>query len=222
MQTLDLHRPDMPDLQFVLLVTALCTSRLPALNIPNRLRTTIFDRCWRLIHDSPPPRKPEERVLDLRPWSEVTVEAMVETIHVILSEAGIHTLTWDHPPSEPTRTSTPEAQILIDRLEHLYPHPSAAKTAASGEALETIGSRPDDTGNEVGQLIGEIATLMAALAPALKRRAADLEAGGKSGEVIDKLLKGADVMQGSGNLYLSWARHYAALSEDMAEEAEES
>jgi hypothetical protein len=67
-----------------------------------------------------------------------------------------------------------------------------------------------------------MATLMAALAPALKRRAADLEAGGKSGEVIDKLLKGADVMQGSGNLYLSWARHYAALSEDMAEEAEES
>ncbi len=222
MQTLDIHRPDMPDLQFVLLVTALCTSRQPALNIPNKLRTTIFDRCWSLIHDSPPPRKPEERVLDLRPWSEVTVEAMVETIHVILNEAGIHTLAWDYPSSEPTRTSTPEAQILIDRLEQLYPHPSVAIEAASGEALETTGARPDDMGNEVRQLIDEMGTLMAALAPALKRRAADLEAGGKSTEIVDKLLKGADVMQGSGNLYLSWARHYAALSEDIAEEAEET
>jgi hypothetical protein len=35
MRTLDLHRPGMPDLQFVLLVTVLCTSRLTALNIPN-------------------------------------------------------------------------------------------------------------------------------------------------------------------------------------------
>jgi hypothetical protein len=221
MQTLDLHRPDMPDLQFVLLVTALCTSRLPTLNIPNKLRTTIFDRCWSLIHDSPPPRKPEERVLDLRPWSEVTVEAMVETIHVILTEAGIHTLAWDHPSSEPTRTSTPEAQILIDRLEHLYPHPSVAKEPG-GEALETMGARPDDMGNEVRQLIDEMGTLMAAFAPALKRRAADLEAGGKSTEIVDKLLKGADVMQGSGNLYLSWARHYASLSEKTAEEAQET
>lgn len=69
MRTLVLHRPDMPDLQFVLSVTALCTSRLPALNISNKLLTTIFNRCWMLIHDSPPPRKPEERELDLRPWS---------------------------------------------------------------------------------------------------------------------------------------------------------
>ena len=35
MQTLDIHRPEMPDLQFVLLVTALCTSRLTVLNIPS-------------------------------------------------------------------------------------------------------------------------------------------------------------------------------------------
>jgi hypothetical protein len=222
MQTLDLHRPDMPDLQFVLLVTALCTSRLPALNIPNELRTTIFDRCWMLIHDSPPPRKPEERVLDLRPWSEVTVEAMVETIRVILTEAGIQTLAWDHPSSEPTRTSTPEAQVLIDRLERLYPHLSEAKDAASATALETTRARPDEMGNEVWQLIGEMATLMAALAPAMKRRAADLAAGGKAVEVVDKLLKGAEVMHGSGYMYLTWARHYASLSENSAGEAEET
>lgn len=222
MPTLDLRRPDMPDLQFVLLVTALCTSRLPALNIPNELRTTIFDRCWMLIHDSPPPRKPEERVLDLRPWSEVTVEALVETIRVILTEAGIQTLAWDHPSSETTRTSTPHAQVLIDRLERLYPHPSEAKNAASETTLEITEARPDEMGNEVWQLIGEMATLMAALAPAMKRRAADLAAGGKDAEVVDKLLKGAEVMHGSGHMYLTWARHYASLSEHSAGEAEDN
>ena len=222
MPTLDLRRPDMPDLQFVLLVTALCTSRLPALNIPNELRTTIFDRCWMLIHDSPPPHKPEERVLDLRPWSEVTVEALVETIRVILTEAGIQTLAWDHPSSETTRTSTPQAQVLIDRLERLYPHPSEAKNAASETTLEITEARPDEMGNEVWQLIGEMATLMAALAPAMKRRAADLAAGGKDAEVVDKLLKGAEVMHGSGHMYLTWARHYASLSEHSAGEAEDN
>ena len=121
MQTLDIHRPEMPDLQFVLLVTALCTSRLTALNIPETLRATIFTRCWALIHESPPPRRPEDRVLDLRPWTELTVEAMGETIRVALMEAGIQVLAWDHAPSEPTRTSTPEAKPLIERLAQLYP-----------------------------------------------------------------------------------------------------
>ncbi len=40
MQTLDIDRPEMPDLQFVLLVTALCTSRLTSLNVPDFLRAT--------------------------------------------------------------------------------------------------------------------------------------------------------------------------------------
>lgn len=114
----------MPDLQFVLLVSALCTSRLPTLNVPDPLRTMIFDRCWALIHDSPPPIRDEERVLDLRVGTEVTLEAMVETIRSLLTEAGISTLTWDHPPSEPTRPSTPEALPLIKRLHKLYPEPS--------------------------------------------------------------------------------------------------
>jgi hypothetical protein len=123
MQTLDIHRPEMPDLQFVLLVTALCTSRLTALNIPENLRAMIFNRCWTLIHESPPPRRPEDRVLDLRPWTELTVEAMGETIRVALMEAGIQILAWDHAPSEPTRASTPEAKPLIERLAQLYPQP---------------------------------------------------------------------------------------------------
>jgi hypothetical protein len=133
MHTLDIHRPEMPDLQFVLLVTALCTSRLTALNIPGPLRSTIFNRCWTLIHESPPPRRPEDRVLDLRPWTELTVEAMVEIIRGTLTEAGIPILAWEHAPSEPTRTSTPEAKPLIERLARLYP-PPPEKTGSSGAA----------------------------------------------------------------------------------------
>ena len=87
MQTLDIHRPEMPELQFVLLVTAaLCTSTDRAKH--TYLRTVLFDRCWVLIHDSPPPRRLEARVLDLRPWTEIAVEAMAETIRAGLTEAG--------------------------------------------------------------------------------------------------------------------------------------
>lgn len=121
MQTLDIHRPEMPNLQFVLFVAALCTSHLTAINIPYPLRATIFNRCWTLIHESPPPGRPEERVLDLRPWTELTVEAMVETIRVALMEAGIQILAWEHAPSEPTHTSTPAAKPLIERIAQLYP-----------------------------------------------------------------------------------------------------
>ena len=121
MQSLDIHRPGMPDLQFVLLVLALCTSRLSSLNVPESLRATIFDRCWALVNDGPPPTKAEERVLDLRAGTDVTLDAMVETIRSLLIEAGVTTLRWDHPPSEPTRSSTPEALPLIERLQKLYP-----------------------------------------------------------------------------------------------------
>lgn len=144
MQTLDIHRPEMPDLQFVLLVTALCTSRLTVLNIPSTLRTSMFDRCWALIHESPPPRRTEQRVLDLRPWTELTVEAMAETIRVGLTEAGIHTLAWDHVASEPRRASTPEAQILIDRLSHLFrtrPRPKTPQAERWSWKQKPLGSR---------------------------------------------------------------------------------
>lgn len=138
MQTLDIHRPSMPDLQFVLFVTALCTSRLTALNIPETLRATIFNRCWALIHESTPPGRPEDRVLDLRPWTEITVEAMVEIIRVGLTEAGIHTLAWEHAPSEPTRISTPEAMPLIERLRQQYPQPPEETNRGNG--AETLSN----------------------------------------------------------------------------------
>jgi hypothetical protein len=123
MQSLDVRQPGMPDLQFVLMVVALCTSGLDSLNIPESLRTVIFDRCWALLHESPPPARREERLLDLRGGTEVTLEAMVETIRQTLTDAGVTVLTWDHPPSKPTRSSTPEALPLIERLQKLYPAP---------------------------------------------------------------------------------------------------
>jgi hypothetical protein len=150
---------------------------------------------------------------------------MVETIRAVLTEAGIRTLTWDHPTSEPTRISTPEALPLIDRLEQLYPQSSKASDTARGEAAEDAPDRLDDHGSEIRQLIGEMAALMTALSPALKRCAVDLAASGKDPELVGKLLKGADVIRDSGYMYLTWARHYAGLSEgrlDAVDEADQS
>lgn len=132
MQTLDIDRPEMPDLQFVLLVAALCTSGLPQCNVPEALRASIFDRCWTLIHESPPPTKAVERVLDLRAWTEVTVDAMLETIRSVLRGGGIRTLTWEHPFGQTTRTSTPESQSPLERLRLFYP-PS---TDVAGRSLD--------------------------------------------------------------------------------------
>jgi hypothetical protein len=134
MQSLDLNNPGMPDLQFVLFVSALCTSDLDSLNIPPEVRTAIFDRCWALIHTDPPPTRRQERVLDLRYGDDLTLEACLEAIRSILREAGIHTITWDHPPSEPTRSSTPAAQPLIDRLQQLYPEGPDIVDPAGGHA----------------------------------------------------------------------------------------
>jgi hypothetical protein len=122
MQSIDITRPGMPDLQFVLMVAALCTSDLPTLNVPEDLRRTVFDRCWALISSNPPPTNPKERVLDLRSGTDLTLEALVATIREIFLAAGITTLTWEHPPSEPTRSSTPEALPLIERLQQLFPN----------------------------------------------------------------------------------------------------
>ena len=80
-------------------------------------------------------------MLDLRPWTETAVEAMAETIRAGLTDAGILTLAWDHPPSEPTQSSTPDAQILIDT--HYAPH---ARDPAIGEAVNETGNAPDEEG----------------------------------------------------------------------------
>ena len=114
MQSLNVDQPDVPDLQFVLMVLALCTSKLPTLNIPEPLQHTVFDRCWSFLNE--------------------TLEAMVNTIRDLLIEAGITEVTWEHLPSEPTQSSTPQAGPLIDRLQKLYPDsPDIVDRPHSGE-----------------------------------------------------------------------------------------
>ena len=205
MQTLDIDRPDMPDLQFTLLVIALCTSRLTNLNIPDHLRTTIFDRCWVLIHDTPPPRRPEERVLDLKPWTEVTLDAMVATIRGVCSDAGIRSLTWEPTRSDPIVIDTLVGQPLIERSEHPY------------------GRSQTPAHSDLRQLIGELDALMSAVSPALRLCAANLAASSNDTESVAKLLKGAALMQECGSTYLAWARHYAARADglEVADDADE-
>ena len=123
MQSLNIQHPGMPDLQFVLLVSALCTSDLATLNVPEELRRRVFDSCWALVSTNPPPSNPGERVLDLRSGTELTLEALVATIRQLFAEAGIFALTWDHAPSDPTQPSSPAAEPLIDRLQKFYPDP---------------------------------------------------------------------------------------------------
>jgi hypothetical protein len=123
MPSLDIQDSGMPDLQFVLFVSAFCTADLATCNVSPALRAIIFDRCWALIHTEAPPTDPKARVLDLREGTELTLEACLSTIRSLLTDAGIRTLTWDHPVSEPTHDSTPAAKPLIDRLGQLYPEP---------------------------------------------------------------------------------------------------
>lgn len=121
MQRLDLCNPQLPDLQFVLMVTALCTSDLETLNASLSVRETAFNRCWALLHESSPPVNKKERVLDLTHSDEITLEALVHVIRQTFEEHGFVELTWEHPPSEPTRESTPEARPLVERLQQWDP-----------------------------------------------------------------------------------------------------
>lgn len=71
--------------------------------------------------------------------------------------------------------------------------------------------------NVLRELLGDIAALLAQFPKALERRAAEIGASGKDPELAGKLAKGADAMRDSGNLYITWARHFAALSEGTSD-----
>jgi len=103
------------------MVVALCTSDLPTLNLSQEVRQTVFDRCWALIHDTPPPTEKEKRVLDLREGEEVTLDALVQIIRNTFTEHGCTQLTWEHAPSQPTQSTSPDAKPLIDRLQNWDP-----------------------------------------------------------------------------------------------------
>lgn len=67
--------------------------------------------------------------------------------------------------------------------------------------------------NVIDELLREISGLIGEYPKAIEQRAAAIQATGKDPELVEKLVKAADTMRDSGNLYLTWARHYAALAE---------
>ncbi len=132
MQRLDLYQPGLPDLQFVLMVSALCTADLESINVPASIRETVFNRCWALLHESPPPAQKAERVLNLMLGDEVTLEALVHVIRHTFEEHGFSELTWEEQPSEPSQESTPDVIPLVERIQKLYPPPDdSAPSSAS-------------------------------------------------------------------------------------------
>ena len=71
------------------------------------------------------------------------------------------------------------------------------------------------------QLMQQITQSMSQFHDGMKGRAKEMELSGGDPDVVKKLDMGADAMNDSSNIYLSWARHYVALSEGGAAEAEE-
>ena len=57
-------------------------------------------------------------------WDEVALDALVEVICGTLNAQGYSQMIWDHVPSEPTQSTSPDAKPLIDRLQYWDPaHP---------------------------------------------------------------------------------------------------
>ena len=75
--------------------------------------------------------------------------------------------------------------------------------------------------DDLRELMGEINQSMTNFHDRLESRAQEMELMGGDPDVVKKLTIGADAMKDSANIYLSWARHYVALSEGGAAEAEE-
>jgi len=67
--------------------------------------------------------------------------------------------------------------------------------------------------NVLDELLRDIAGLLNEYPKAIERQAATIHAGGQDPELAEKLVKAADTMRDSGNLYLTWAKHFAALAE---------
>lgn len=75
--------------------------------------------------------------------------------------------------------------------------------------------------DDLRQLMNGISVQMTQFYDRLESHAQEMHVAGGDPDVVKKLTMGADAMKDSGNIYLSWARHYVALSEGGAAEAEE-
>lgn len=86
--------------------------------------------------------------------------------------------------------------------------------------VECGGAMPIED-NVLRELLGEITTMLSRFPKVLEHRAAEIEATGKDPELASKLAKGADAIRDSGNLYITWARHFAALSEGSSDASDD-
>lgn len=75
--------------------------------------------------------------------------------------------------------------------------------------------------NVLSGLFEEIKDLMVRFPKALQQRSAEIAATGKDPEVATKLRGGAEAMKDSGNIYLSWAKHYVSLAEGNTDATDE-
>ena len=82
-----------------------------------------------------------------------------------------------------------------------------------GFFLETRSGEIMEEDNVLDELLRNIAALLNEYPKAIERRAAVIHASGKDPELAEKLIKAADTMRDSGNLYLTWAKHFAAQAE---------
>ena len=82
-----------------------------------------------------------------------------------------------------------------------------------GLLLVTLwGEQMETEDNVINELVREIAELIHEYPKVLEQRAADMHASGKDPELAQTLVKAADTMRDSGNLYLTWAKHYASVA----------
>ncbi len=75
--------------------------------------------------------------------------------------------------------------------------------------------------SELKQQVQTLTEQMENFHHALETKAREIEISGGDPEIVGKLIKGADAMKDSANIYLSWARHYVNLSDGGASEADE-
>jgi hypothetical protein len=90
-----------------------------------------------------------------------------------------------------------------------------------GFLLEPRSGTMESEDNTLDELLTDIAGLINQYPIAIERRAAIIQATGKDPELADKLVKAADTMRDSGNLYLTWAKHYAAMAQGNTDASSE-
>jgi hypothetical protein len=66
--------------------------------------------------------------------------------------------------------------------------------------------------NVLESLLEEIKDVIRRFPQALEQRSAEIQAAGKDPDAAAKLRGGADAMKDSGNIYVSWAKHYVSLA----------